>query len=50
MKVYLNQYYDLLPFSGIDRGVGGRRRGGGGKGELDWSGIEKQNFVIFIGD
>lgn len=32
MKVYLNQYYDLLPFSGIDRGVGGRRRGGGGEG------------------
>ena len=30
MKVYLNQHYDLLPFSEIDGGAGGRGQGGGG--------------------
>ena len=32
MKVYLNQHYDLLPFSEIDGGAGGRGQGGGGGG------------------
>ena len=31
MKVYLNQHYDLLPFSEIDGGAGGRGQGGGAR-------------------